>query len=73
MLLKHDKDGWVHNVVYAAVVEVYVPAILGRSLAVTGGASGVVAHQHPYDEQRLDIRVTGVAVGVFCVPGKVTT
>lgn len=73
VLLKHNIDRRVHDVVHAAVKEVYVPAILGRRPAVVGGPSGVVSHQQSWDEHGFDIRVTGVVVGVFCIPGKVTT
>lgn len=62
VLFKHNEDGRVRNVVYAAVKEVDVPAVLGRRSAVAGVPLGVGSHQHPGDEQGFDIRDTGVAV-----------
>lgn len=69
--IKHNIDGGIQNIVHAAVIA--VPAVLRRRPDVAGGALGVVSHQQPRDEHGFDIRATGVAVGVFGIPGKVTT
>lgn len=50
------------NVVNAAVIEVYVPSVLGRGPAVLWGSLGVFPHQQPHHKHGPDIRVAGVVV-----------
>ena len=73
MLLKHNKDGGINNVVHAAVEEVFVSAVFGRRPAVARGAFGVASHQHLGDKHGFDVSVARVSVRVFGVPGKVTS
>lgn len=73
MLLKDNKYGGVDNAVYAAVEEVYISTILGWRSGVFGFPSGVRSDQHPANKHAFDISLTGVAVGVFGILGKVTT
>lgn len=74
MLLEHNKDRRLYDIIHAAVKEMYVPAILGRRSAIVWRPFGEVPHEHPRDKHGFDVRVrVCVVVGVFSVPSKVTT
>lgn len=60
------------NIVNTAVVEVYVPSVLGRGPAVVLGSLGVFSHQQSRHKHGLELSVAGVVVRVLCIQGKIT-
>lgn len=73
ILLKHDIDARIHDVVHAAVIQDYAPAVFGGRHDVAGGPSGVISDQYPCDEHWSHGRLTGVPVGKVSIPGKITS
>lgn len=72
MLLKHYEYGRIVDIIHTAVVKDGVSSIFRGGTGVAGVADNVVTHQDTANEHAVSCRVSGVAVWVLGIPGKIT-